>query len=242
MNLTHHDLERPANAAEAVVPSRAQHSEPPWDDLDAATWHEIARDLVVVDEQRLYRADDWRCRDTAHYAERNYCLSRVVTEELLRAGRKLRELPLIERLLEDGLLSWRHVVLLTRVAVPRYERAWVRLAFLVPLEQLELLVERSGHGWAPPSVDRPNARVAAVDAIVAALGGSPGDPSPGASPGRMRSLRRRSRGASRRRAIALRSMDTGARERRVGAPARGASSARRAPNVRRSSGALPPSG
>jgi hypothetical protein len=128
--------------------ARQGEGEPSWADADGATWRALAVGLLELDQQRLYLSEGYRC--TAQYADGELGLTRKQTEELLRIGKKLVDLPQIDHALRAGWLTWAHVVVLTRVAVPKHEAAWLERALDLPAGGLALLVERSAEGWAPP--------------------------------------------------------------------------------------------
>jgi hypothetical protein len=122
------------------------------EEADGATWRTIALALVEMDERGSWRAAG--AKSTAQLAAWEYCLVPEQTEKLLRLGRKLLELAEVDFVFCDGRLTWEQVVLLTRVAVPAHEAAWLERALALPLEELERLVERSAEGWAPPVIGR----------------------------------------------------------------------------------------
>jgi len=126
----------------------AGEGETGWEAWDAATWRSAALDLLYVDLERAYLA--LGCKSIAQYADWEMGLTRGYTTELLRIARKLLDLPEIDRELCAGKLTWEQVVVLTRVAVPQHEYAWLDRALEVPLEELTQSVERSAEGWAPP--------------------------------------------------------------------------------------------
>jgi hypothetical protein len=138
---------------------------------DDLTLRDISLDLAELDVHGLHHRPELHRRALERYAFATHGLARAQMAEALRIGRGLFDLPRVDGLLYEGRLSWRCAVLLTRVAVPRYESAWLRLARALPFEEFELIVERSGRGWAPPTVGvlLPGERVPAHDTIVAGL-------------------------------------------------------------------------
>jgi hypothetical protein len=145
----------PAPTLDERVPPR--EGEPAWEEADGRTWREIALGLVEVDRARAHRQDGWRCRDIAQYAQWEHGFTPAQTAEVLRIGRKLLDLPEIDSAFCEGRLTWEHVVLLTRAAVPKHELGWLALALHAPLEELARVVERSAEGWAPPVVENSQA-------------------------------------------------------------------------------------
>jgi hypothetical protein len=121
---------------------------PSWQGADGPTWRGLARGLLELDLRRLYRREGYE--STAHYAECELGLTPQQTAELLRICRKLLDLPEIDRAFCNGWLTWQQVVVVTRVAVPEHEAAWLDRALEVPVGELTGLVDRSAEGWAPP--------------------------------------------------------------------------------------------
>jgi hypothetical protein len=134
---------------------------------DAAAWATIAEELLhrleaPYSEQDLRyctkaQLQAYRTDDTAQHAEASYGLSRVQTVDLVRVGRRLRELGDVAEALRDGRLTWEQVGLLARVAVPKHERAWLELALASSLEELACAVVQAGEGKAPPTRSGPRA-------------------------------------------------------------------------------------
>jgi hypothetical protein len=121
---------------------------PTWAAWDAAAWRLMAFDLLDLDLHHGYV--EFRCKSTEQYADWELGLLPGYCAELLRIARKLLDLPEVDRALVAGELTWEQVVVLTRVAVPKHELAWVDRAVECPLEELTDQVERSAEGWAPP--------------------------------------------------------------------------------------------
>jgi len=80
--------------------------------------------------------------------------SRSVTSTVSPEAAKLVDLREIDGAFRDGWLTWEQVLVLTRVAVPKHEAAWLARALESSLEDLAYLVARSAEGWAPPASDR----------------------------------------------------------------------------------------
>jgi hypothetical protein len=119
-----------------------------WNAGDGATWRGLALGLLEMELRRGHLARGWD--SIVQYADYELSLPAAEVEELLRIGRKLLDLPEIDRALRVGWLAWEHVVALTKVAVPGHELAWLSTALGRPLEDLTRLVECSAEGWAPP--------------------------------------------------------------------------------------------
>jgi len=64
----------------------------------------------------------------AQYGEQRWDLDRRRTQELVRIGGRLRELPRIDEALCRRKIGWSKVVELCKVAVPEHEEAWLELA------------------------------------------------------------------------------------------------------------------
>jgi len=184
-----------------------------WGTWDAATWRLTAFDLLDVQRERAYLELD--CKSIAQYADWVLGLLPGYAAELLRIADKLLDLPEIDRELCAGKLTWEQVVLLTRVAVPKHEYAWLDRALELSLEELTQLVERSAEGWAPPiawSAAADARRVVGcetVDALDATSGRARAVFSRGATPPSGSRLGRAADGTAARSKIALCSPDAG---------------------------------
>ena len=88
------------------------------------------------------------------YAERVVGLNGRQTEERLRVARALAALPLVDRALGSGQLSWSAARELTRVAVPRTEKAWLGWAKGRRCREIEKAVAARRSGDSP--TDRPD--------------------------------------------------------------------------------------
>jgi hypothetical protein len=119
-----------------------------WETWDAAAWRLTALDLLDVDLQRTYL--ELGCKSIAQYADWELGLLPGYAAELLRIAQKLLDLPEIDRALCAGELTWEQVVVLTKVAVPEHELAWLDTALELSLGDLKRLVDCSAEGWAPP--------------------------------------------------------------------------------------------
>src|SRR6187431_1435674 len=76
----------------------------------------------------------------SEYVERSFGYKPRSTQEKLRVAEALEELPVLAQSLEQGTLHWSAVRELTRVAVPKTERAWLDIARGKSVRQLEELV------------------------------------------------------------------------------------------------------
>lgn len=131
-----------------------------WEWTTGAEWVDLALALVELQDGVLRGKAvlEQHYRDIAHYARMVYRFNYAQTEEVLRVGRRLLELPYVARALGADRLTWRQVVLLTRVAVPACEMQWLKRALEVPLDELARQVARGAMGWAPPvALERPSA-------------------------------------------------------------------------------------
>jgi HNH endonuclease len=104
-----------------------------------------------VEERGLHQLDG--CRTIPQWAAHRFGMSRREAQLLLRAGRALRELPLIDRAFAEGRIGWSRVRELVRVAVPRHEQAWLDLARRLPIDELSLEVRLSRKGDPPRQRD-----------------------------------------------------------------------------------------
>jgi hypothetical protein len=150
-------------------------------------------DLAEVNRDRAYL--ELGCKSLAQYAKAALGPYAGYADELLRIGEKLVDLPEVDRALLDGELTWEQVVVLTRVAVPKHELAWLETAVALPLEELQQLVERSAEGWAPPVAwdEEAQARAAAPGASVETPRAIPALRRAPAGEGRVQFLPRRAR-------------------------------------------------
>ena len=107
----------------------------------------VAFYLVEMEARRLYQATGHG--STVHYAQNRLSLEPRRSRELLSVGRKLLELPAMDEAFCRGEISWSQAVLLTRVAVPEHEQAWLDLARESTCRELSLEVKRSRPGSKP---------------------------------------------------------------------------------------------
>ncbi len=122
-----------------------------WEGFYPVSWRAMAIELVYVElHDHNHPSEGWGCCCNIQYAEIRFGIGPELAEELLRIGARLNDLPEIDRAYRDGWITWRHVVLLTNVVVPRHEAAWLHFALRLSLQELTQLVERSADGWVPP--------------------------------------------------------------------------------------------
>jgi Holliday junction DNA helicase RuvB len=103
--------------------------------------------LVEMDTRRLYQTTGHG--STAYYAEKRLGLDRRRTAELLRVGRKLRELVETDRAFCAGRLCWTKVQVVARMATPEHEAAWLAEALRLDVRELKLLSACSKEGGPP---------------------------------------------------------------------------------------------
>jgi hypothetical protein len=105
--------------------------------------------LVAMEVNHLYR-------ETGHVsveqlAEEKFGIERRETRELLRAGRALLCLRAIDAALDEGRLTWRHVLILVRYATAQTEDAWLQRSQSLSYPDLLALAKRSREGEVPPA-------------------------------------------------------------------------------------------
>jgi len=92
------------------------------------------------------------------YVERMFGYKPRTTLEKLRVAEALESLPLLERALSSGELSWSAARELTRVALRETEHEWLEFAHGKTLRQLEQALAGKQPGDAPGSAPDPSAR------------------------------------------------------------------------------------
>lgn len=148
-----------------------------WNAEVADTWRRLAMHLLEQDLLRVWRREGYA--SMVEFAEQRLGVPPQRTVELVRIAKKLLDLRLVDSALYHGCITWEHVLVLARVAVPKHEVAWLRAAIFRPLEELISMVERSAEGWGPPiptdrtSIDDVDAGCAQVDPQHAASGHLP---------------------------------------------------------------------
>ncbi len=103
--------------------------------------------LAEMDERGLHQVTGHRT--AAHYAEGRLEMSRRLAQQLIFVGKALCELPSIDAAFAEGRLSWSKVVLVTRVATPEHEHAWLARAEAATCKELQLAVRLAKPGSAP---------------------------------------------------------------------------------------------
>ena len=83
------------------------------------------------------------------YAVKRLEMGRRHAQELIAAGRALEELPKTDEAFCDGRLNWSRVRLLTKIAVPETEAAWVERAVALSWAQFKREVLTSEKGRPP---------------------------------------------------------------------------------------------
>ena len=83
------------------------------------------------------------------YAVKRLEMGRRHAQELIAAGRELEELPKTDEAFCDGRLNWSRVRLLTKIAVPETEAAWVERAVALSWAQFKREVLTSEKGRPP---------------------------------------------------------------------------------------------
>lgn len=148
-----------------------------WSAEAPATWRRLAMRLLEQDLLRVWRRKGYA--SMVEFAEQRFGVPPQRTVELVRIAKKLLDLRLVDSALYHGCITWEQVVVLARVAVPKHEVAWLRVAIFRPFEELISMVERSAEGWGPPlptdrtSLDDVDAGCAQVDPHHAASGSLP---------------------------------------------------------------------
>ncbi|MDJ0973540.1 MAG: AAA family ATPase [Planctomycetota bacterium] len=115
--------------------------------LNDAGQRGLAFYLVEMEDRRLWQETAHAC--TRDYAEDRLGLDRRRVGELITVGRKLLELPAIDRAFCEQRLSWSKLVLLMRVVVPEHEAAWLERALASTVKKLKLDVKLATPGTAP---------------------------------------------------------------------------------------------
>ena len=88
-------------------------------------------------------------RTASQYAEDHLGIDRRRAGELIAAGRKLRELPIIHAAFCEQRIGWSKVLLLLQVVVPEHQEAWLARAETLSCRQLRRDVALSKAGAAP---------------------------------------------------------------------------------------------
>ncbi len=111
--------------------------------------HQAARLLATIADEGVHAELGYLT--VAEYAAVVLDLGRRQARDLLRIGRALPGLPVVDRAFAEGRLSWTKVRELVRVVEPATEAAWVERACAVSGHELEALVAASDPGDGPPT-------------------------------------------------------------------------------------------
>jgi 5-methylcytosine-specific restriction endonuclease McrA len=87
--------------------------------------HEHATCKALLEVERLDIASKCGFASLYEYADRHLGLTRRQTQERLRVGRALRDLPALDQALAEGRLVWSKVRELTRIATPDTSQDWI---------------------------------------------------------------------------------------------------------------------
>ncbi len=103
--------------------------------------------LAEVHTRRLY--EDTGHRSTVEFAGDVLRLDRRRTRELVRVGKRLLELPLVDLAFLRREISWSHVLALVRVVVPETQSDWLLYAMTEPVRDLDLQTRLARPGDRP---------------------------------------------------------------------------------------------
>jgi hypothetical protein len=183
-------LELPAQTnqtALALIDGRQQPVSPPFLLREGLSPQELERALLSVhresdvgqralafyladmDCRRIYQL--WGYSSASQFAEGRLDMARRTARELIRVGKGLRNLPILDQSFCDGELSWTKVRLLLRIVDEETELGWVAVASKLSVRELERRIVRSRKG---DPADQQNAKAIAevtfrVNAKVGAL-------------------------------------------------------------------------
>ncbi|MFV1958032.1 MAG: hypothetical protein ACC662_01330 [Planctomycetota bacterium] len=104
--------------------------------------------LVEMDENRNYQV--FACNSVIEYALKRLEMEPRRTREMLRIGRLLLTIPLIDRAFCDGRIGWAKLLLFTRVASPEHQEEWLERAMSHTFRELALDVRTSRPGGRAP--------------------------------------------------------------------------------------------
>ncbi len=103
--------------------------------------------LVEMQDKHLY--NDVGCASAAQFAERKHEIPERRGRELVALGRKLLGLPVLDAAFCRGEIGWAKLVLVSRVASPAHEEAWLQRAKDLSCAKLKLQVALHREGDAP---------------------------------------------------------------------------------------------
>jgi hypothetical protein len=115
-----------------------------------ASEHRMAVLLARMDHDKLHQ--EFGYAKLTDYAAERLGLEPHQTRALLRIGKKLPDLPLLDRAMADGQLGWTKVRELAKVLTPQNESAWIELARAATSRLIERAVQACGKDGAPPSL------------------------------------------------------------------------------------------
>ncbi|OEU69255.1 MAG: hypothetical protein BA864_05505 [Desulfuromonadales bacterium C00003093] len=119
--------------------------------LDNIGQRGIAFYLLDVEERRLYQA--WGYSSTVDYARHRHDFSSRRTRQLLAVGRKLRELPDMDKAFCAQQISWTKVTILLRVVSAEHQEAWIEKARTLGIKELGREVVMANAGGPPRKPD-----------------------------------------------------------------------------------------
>lgn len=141
-----------------------------WRDVDQRL-RSIAKQRAALDHEELtlirraVAVQLWRPLGMAsmrEYLERVMGYGPRVASDRLRVAEALEGLPVMDKALRSGELSYSAVRELTRIATTKTDKAWVAVARDLTLRQIEEMVAEREPGDAPTSKPKPNLRPRAV--------------------------------------------------------------------------------
>ena len=100
--------------------------------------------LAEMDCRRIYQFGGYT--SAAQFAEARLDMAKRTARELIRAGKELRDLPILDESFCEGRLSWTKVRLLLRIVEAETEQGWVDLAEKLSVRELERRIVRSRKG------------------------------------------------------------------------------------------------
>ena len=116
--------------------------------IERRSMHDLALGLARMHAGRLYRQLGYA--GLVEYGEQAFGFSPTKSRQLALLGRKLPELPALDRAMVDGALGWTKARTLIQIATPDTVEAWLERALQVSNRELEELVARAMPGGAPP--------------------------------------------------------------------------------------------
>ena len=114
---------------------------------DESTHRALAFYLAEVAERKLY--EDGGHSSAAHFAEAQLEMSDRRARDLIRVGRELRGLELVDRAFFAGEIGWTKVLLLLRVVQVTTQEPWIQFARAVSTRELDEEVRKCRTGELP---------------------------------------------------------------------------------------------